>query len=298
MRPAKIVAIIIGVLLILISLGFLGSGGFLTWVGGHADSNGFLSIGQNHLSTGGYALVSPGLEVNIGSNGWLPGNGLVEIRATSSGSAPIFVGIAPTDEVAAYLSGVQYDEVTNLGWFFSSVNLQPHEGGAPASPPGQQSFWVAKQEGSGTQSVQWNVQSGNWTAVLMNADGSAPVSADLRLGAKLGFLLPLGIGLLAGGVVLLAVGIVLVVLGARRSRRPEQPGYAGGHPYGPPAYGPSPYGQAPYGQPPYGQPSSGQYAPPGYQPPAAGPAAPPEVPTAQAGAAAPERPPEGGADSV
>ena len=293
MRPAKIVAIVIGVLLILVSLGFLGSGGFLTWVGGHTDSDGFLSLAQNHLSTDGYALASPGLEVNLGSNGWLPGNGLVELRATSSGSAPIFVGIGPTDKVAAYLSGVQYDEVTNLGWFFSSVNLQPHEGGAPASPPGQQTFWVAKQEGSGTQSVQWNVQSGNWTAVLMNSDGSAPVSADLRLGAKLGFLLPLGIGLLAGGVVLLAVGIVLVVLGARRSRRPEQPGYPGGHTYGPPSYGPPPYGQPPYGQPP-----SGRYAPPPYQPPAHAPTAPAGAPDASPGAAGPDQSPEAGPSSV
>ena len=37
---------------------------------------------------------------------------------------------------------------------------------------GQKNFWAAKQEGTGTQSVEWAVQSGNWTAVLMNADGS------------------------------------------------------------------------------------------------------------------------------
>jgi hypothetical protein len=306
MRPAKIVAIVIGVILILISLGFLGAGGFLTWAGSHADANGFLSLTQNHLSTSGYALVSPGLEVNLGSSGWLPGNGLVEIRATSSGSAPIFVGIAPTDQATAYLSGVQYDEVTNLGWFFSSVDLVPHDGGAPPSPPGQQTFWVAKQEGSGTQSVQWNVQSGNWTAVLMNADGSASVSASLSLGARLGFLLPLGIGFLVGGVVLLAAGIVLVVLGARRSRKPE-PGYPGGHtyaqpphgqpPYGQPPYGQPQYGQPPYGQPPYGHPPSSQYAPPAYQPPPV-PAAPPATPAPPVGTAEQDQPPEAGSSSV
>ena len=257
MRPAKIVAIVIGVLLILISLGFLGSGGFLMWLGGRADSDGFLSVTQNHLSSSGYALASPNVELNFGSGDWLPGGGLVEIRATSSGTAPIFVGIGPSDQVAAYLNGVAYDEVTNLGWFHSSVDLVPHQGGAPASPPGQQAFWAAKQEGSGTQAVQWTVQSGSWTAVLMNADGSAPVSANLRLGARLGFLLPVGIGVTAAGVVLLAVGILLVALGARRSRRPVQPGYPGGPGYVPP--------QPLYGQP---QPPQGQYAPPPYQPPA------------------------------
>jgi hypothetical protein len=268
MRPAKIVAIVIGVLLILISLGFLGSGVFLTWIGARADNDGFLSITENHLSTSGYALTSPDLNLNFGSGDWLPGDGLVQIRATSSGTAPIFVGVAPSDQVAAYLSGVEYTEVTNLGWF-SSVDMIPHEGGSPASPPGQQTFWVARQEGSGTQTVRWNVQTGTWTAVLMNADGSASVSASVRLGARLGFLLPLGIGLTVAGVVLLAVGILLVVLGARRPRRPLQPGYPGGPAYGPP---PAPYGQ---GQPLYGQPQApyGQYVPPLYQPPAGQPPA-------------------------
>jgi membrane protein implicated in regulation of membrane protease activity len=274
MRPAKIVAIVIGVLLILISLGFLGSGVFLTWVGGHAESDGFLSVTENHLSTSGYALTSPDLNLNFGARSWLPGDGMVQIRATSSGTAPIFVGIAPSDQVAAYLSGVEHTEVTNLGWF-SSVDMIPFEGGAPASPPGQQTFWVAQQEGSGTQTVRWNVQSGNWTAVLMNADGSASVSAGVGLGVRLGFLLPLGIGLTVAGVVFLAVGILLVVLGARRPRRPLQPGYPGG-----PAYGPPPMGQPPYGQyapPPYQQPV-GQ--PPAGAPPAAAPAAPGEAPGA------------------
>lgn len=277
MRPAKIVAIVIGVLLILISLAFLGSGSFLTWLGSHTDSNGFLSFTDNHLSSSGYALTSPNVELKIGSSDWIPGGGFVEIRATSTGTAPIFVGIGPTDQVAGYLNGVAYDEVTNLGWFRSSVDLVHHEGGAPASAPGQQDFWAAKQEGTGTQSVEWAVQSGNWTAVLMNADGSAPVSANLRLGARLGFLLPLGIGLLVAGVVLLAVGILLVVLGARRPRRQAQPVYPGGPGYGPPHGQPPASPQTPYG------PGQQQYAPPPYQhplyqqPPHQPPAGPPPV---------------------
>lgn len=296
MRPAKIVAIVIGVLLILISLAFLGSGSFVTWLGGHTDSNGFLSITDNHLSSSGYALTSPNVELKFGSSDWIPGGGLVEIRATPSGTAPIFVGIGPTDQVAGYLNGVAYDEVANLGWFRSSVDLVHHEGGAPASAPGQQNFWAAKQEGTGTQSVEWAVQSGNWTAVLMNADGSAPVSASLRLGARLGFLLPLGIGLLVAGVVLLAVGILLVVLGARRPRPPVEPVYPGGPGYRPP------YGQPPAPpQTPYG-PGQQQYAPPPYKPPTAQPpaweppkqATPVQAPGAPSAPAGPDQPPEAG----
>ena len=156
----------------------------------------------------------------------------MRISATSSGPAPVFIGIGPTDAVAAYLEGVAYDEVTNLeilsSWFSSAAEYWHYDGGAPSAPPGQQTFWVAKQEGTGTQAVEWDVQGGSWTAVVMNADASAPVEASVSVGVRLGFLLPLGIGLTVFGVVLLAVGIVLVILGARRPRPPLQPGYPGG----------------------------------------------------------------------
>jgi uncharacterized membrane protein len=289
MRPAKIVAIVIGVLLIIIGLALLVPGILLLWVNGtQKDSGGFFSTSDRVLTSSGYALITPDVNLDIGSGNWIPGGGLVQIRATSSGTAPVFIGIGPTDQVAAYLDGVAYDEVTNLGFFSSSVQYSHHEGDAPSAPPGQQTFWVAKQEGTGTQTVQWNVQSGDWTAVLMNADATAPVNASVSLGARLGFLLPLGIGITVAGVVLLAVGIVLVILGARHPRRPLQPGYPGG----PAAYGTQPvppYQQppyAPYAPPPYPQPPQQQvpYQPPpaqqqpGYQPPPYQP--PPPVPPA------------------
>jgi uncharacterized membrane protein len=296
MRPAKIVAIVIGALLILVGIGVLTPGIIVLSINGsYKDSSGFFSTSDRALSSSGYALVTPDVKLNIGSGDWIPGGGLVQIRATSSGTAPVFIGIGPTDQVNAYLSGVAYDEVTNLGWFSSSVQYRHYDGGAPSAPPGQQTFWVAKEEGQGTQTVQWNVHSGDWTAVVMNADATAPVEADVSLGARLGFLLPLGIGLTVAGVVLLAVGIVLVVLGARRSRPPLQPGYPGGAPYGPQPQPPyqQPYG--PYSQPPYQPPPP--YQQPPYQPPIAetpGPATSPPVapPTDQPGEPPTDQPSE------
>ncbi len=233
MRPAKIVAIVIGVLLILVGIGVLIPGIIVLSINGsYKDSNGFFSTSDRTLTSSGYALVTPDVSLNVGSGDWLPGGGLVRISATSSGPAPVFIGIGPTDAVAAYLEGVAYDEVTNLeilsSWFSSAAEYWHYDGGAPSAPPGQQTFWVAKQEGTGTQTVEWDVQGGNWTAVVMNADASAPVEASVSVGVRLGFLLPLGIGLTVFGVVLLAVGIVLVILGARRPRPPLQPGYPGG----------------------------------------------------------------------
>ena len=253
MRPAKIVAIIVGVLLIMIGLALLVPGSIVLWLNGAGDSQGYINTSTHSLESGGYALVTPNIKLELGSGDWIPGDWAVQIKATSTGDTPLFVGMGSTADVAGYLSGVAYDEVTNIGWFASGgTDYQSSAGGAaPATPPGQQTFWAAKQEGLGTQTLQWPIRSGDWTVVLMNADGSPAVSADVSLGAHLGFLLPLGVGLTVGGVVLLAVGILLVVLGARRSRKPAPaaPGYPAGQP---------PYGQPPYGQPPYGAP----YSPP------------------------------------
>ena len=291
MRPAKIVAIVIGVLLVIIGLALLVPGSLLLWVDGtQKDSGGFFSTSGRALTSSGYALTTPDVKLDLGSGNWIPGGGLVQIKVTSNGTAPVFVGIGPTDQVATYLNGVAYDEVTNLGWFSSSVQYRHFEGGAPSTPPGQQTFWVAKQEGQGPQTLQWGVQGGDWTALIMNGDASTPVSASVSLGARLGFLLPLGIGITIGGVILLAVGILLIVLGARRPRQQVPPGYPGGPGY----YGAAqpPYQQPPYQQPPYRQPPYEPYAPPPYQAPVPPPSQPGPGPAPYVPPAAPAEPPQ------
>jgi hypothetical protein len=274
MRPAKIVAIVIGALLILIGIGLLVPGSLLLWLNNAGrDGQGFFMTSTRSLGSEGYALTTPEVDLGMGPGDWVPagGVGTLRIRATSPGGDPVFIGIGPADEVSAYLDGVAYDEVTNLGWFSSSVEYRTYAGGAPPAPPGQQTFWIVKQEGLDTQTLEWDLQGGNWTAVLMNADASAPVDARVSLGAHFDILLPIGIGMTVAGVVLLAVGIVLIVLGARRPRKPSQPEYAGASPGAQP-YGAYPQAPGPYSPPPGQYPSSGQYAPPpGQYPPGAQP---------------------------
>jgi hypothetical protein len=64
------------------------------------------------------------------------------------------------------------------------------------------------------------VRDGDWSVVLMNADGSRGVAADVDLGAKLSFLLWVAIGLLIGGVLVTGGSAALIVLAAR-TRRPQ-----------------------------------------------------------------------------
>jgi len=225
MRPAKVVSIVFGVLLVLIGLALVLPGGFLLWLHDtQRDSEGFYNTSNRVLTTEAYALVTP--NVDLGSEpwswSWVPRGetAAVHIRAESTSGVPLFMGIGPTDRVDAYLSGVAYDEVEVDGFapWRSSVDYRHSAGGAPATAPGQQDFWVATREGTGDQTLEWAVQGGNWTAVIMNADGSARVSTSVSLGARFGGLLYIAIGITAGGVILLGLGVLLIALGARRPR--------------------------------------------------------------------------------
>ncbi len=45
-------------------------------------------------------------------------------------------------------------------------------GGPPQGPPTAQHFWAVSASGVGQQTVTWEVREGDWSVVLMNADGS------------------------------------------------------------------------------------------------------------------------------
>jgi len=61
---------------------------------------------------------------------------------------------------------------------------------------------------------------GDWSVVVMNADGSLGVDADISAGASVPFLNELGWTALGSGSFALVVGIALLVAGARRPQDP------------------------------------------------------------------------------
>ena len=91
------------------------------------------------------------------------------------------------------------------------------------APPGTRRFWAARAAGAGTQTLVWPVEDGDWSVVVMNADGSPGVRVHLSAGAKVAFVFRVGLGLAIGGALLLILGIVLIVLGARLGRRAPPP---------------------------------------------------------------------------
>ena len=223
--PRRIVAIVLGSLGAVVGIGLLIAG--LVLVLAHAtlrDSAGFYTSPTERLTTTTRALTSEGLAI-----GAADGAGIawatdaapvrVRVRAASADGRPIFVGIARERSVDAYLRGVAHEEVTDVRGFPFSTETVRRPGRSTPAAPARQRFWAASATGRGTQTAEWKVGEGRWAVVVMNADGRAGVATDLSVGASAGWLLWLGLGLLAAGLLSTAGGGTAIWAGLRE--RPD-----------------------------------------------------------------------------
>jgi hypothetical protein len=132
----------------------------------------------------------------------------------------VFIGIGPLSDVRAYLGGAAYDEIRDVRPG-GDVRYRRIDGSGEVAPPVDQDFWVASASGAGTQELIWDLEEGTWTAVLMNANGSPGVIADVTVGARSPAILPVGVALLVFGVFLMVLAVIVIVLAATVGRRAE-----------------------------------------------------------------------------
>ena len=226
MSAGRVSLIVLGSIGVLFGLALLVGGGSLLWADRTQREDGYLTTPTERFATPTYALTRTRLEVDTGGGGWVLNEswfGTVRIRGESSGDKTLFIGIGPQAEVARYLGTVAHANVQDIDFDPFRVTYLSVSGDAPQAPPTEQSFWAASASGVGTQTLTWKVREGDWTVVLMNADGSRGVAADVDLGAKLSFLLWVAIGLLVGGVLVSVGSAALIVLAARTRPRPPAP---------------------------------------------------------------------------
>ena len=122
--------------------------------------------------------------------------------------------------LARYLAGMPVERVTALDvdpWVLSA-RIRP--GSARQGAPARQRFWAAAAGGATHASVDWRMRDGEYSLVVMNADGTRGVRASGRLAVTMPRLAPFSVVGVAIGLALLAGGIAAPVAGARsRPRR-------------------------------------------------------------------------------
>ena len=220
MKPGRIAAVVIGVLLALPALALFVSGAVLTV--GYAterDDGGYFDATLDRLSTATAAITTG--EADLRADPGPPDRVLdfvdfsVRIKATGiDEGSELFIGIGPEADVETYLSGVARDEIRDVEPD-GDVDYRSIPGTAVPAPPAEQGFWVASASGVGTQELIWEFSEGSWAAVLMNADASPGILAEVTVGVRSGALLPIALSILVAGALLLAVAVVIIVVAAR-----------------------------------------------------------------------------------
>ena len=219
-RGARIALIVTGAMTGLLAAGLLAVGGVALWGESEKDGDGYLATDSHHLAASTHAFASESLDVDLDRAGWLMDRedfGDVRLEVAPRGDEPVFVGIAPTDQVSRYLAGVGHTSVSDVdSWPFEvSYDERSVTGDRRPAPPGEQRLWAASVEGAGTQTLEWDVEDGDWSVVVMNADGSRGVDADVAAGAKVPFLSEIGWTAMGTGAVLMVAAAGLLILGIR-----------------------------------------------------------------------------------
>ncbi|MBP2266116.1 hypothetical protein J3A64_001580 [Pseudarthrobacter sp. PvP004] len=241
-KPGHIVLLVVGIVLSLLGVTMAAAGAAAAWLASSQDDGAFFTSPTERYTVSSRALVSPQLDaVGEGTPERLPFDvGTLRLRATATEAGrEVFIGIAPQNEVDGYLAGVHHTELREVKFQPFRPVYRDVPGSSPPAAPGAQQFWAASASGPGEQELTWNIAPGNWTVVVMNADASGGVSADLQAGFRSDLIKPAAMGLLFAGVLAILIGVPLLVLGAVGLGR------AGGSPGQPPSTSAAAQGPAP-----------------------------------------------------
>lgn len=219
MRARSITMLILGILFSMLGIGLLFGGIGASWVNSLQNDGGYLTSPSERFDVNSSAIISAGPD-NMRDDAYpgpLPFDvGSIRISAASANAdKEIFVGIAPRSDVERYLSGANYSELLDVSFRPFHVEYRETQGAQQPPLPSGQDFWATSASGSGEQELDWNIEPGNWSVVIMNADASPDIRADLQAGFRSELFGPIAAGLLAAGAILLVIGVPLLIFGAQ-----------------------------------------------------------------------------------
>jgi hypothetical protein len=224
---SKILSLLLGCFVIFISLGMFAGGGVILWSqSANTADDGYVYAGQMRLNADSYAVIDNEIHPEV-ENGWRPFTikevVSIKVKATSNNGKPVFIGVATKQSALPYFVGVNVDKLV-LGdsapkWHFDyypTLTYQSLPGGSPQTPPTSQHFWTAQASGSGAQTLTWTPSTGDYWLVVMNADGSKVLDANVQIGVRLDFFSWTGVWMILGGIILALGGVAIIYFGVIR----------------------------------------------------------------------------------
>jgi hypothetical protein len=215
MRIASIIAASVAGLF---SLGLLAAGGLLLWGDSQKDEQGYLSTAGHRFHTETAALATDNIDLDLdGLDAVIDKDryGTIRVQVDPRADKPVFVGIAPTHDVRRYLRGTSHELVNDISYHPFDVDYDAQPGTSLPLAPAAQHFWAASDHGAGPRTLTWDVEDGDWSVVVMNADGSRGVDAGVSAGADVPFLATVGWGVTIGGLVLLVIAATTTIVAIR-----------------------------------------------------------------------------------
>lgn len=165
------------------------------------------------VTSDGYAVVTaPGLLSIYGAT--------LHVRAAGEdASQDLFVGVGHADDVDSYVGKVRRAEITSVP-VLSSLDVHEVQGPLrPRAAPAALDWWAAASRPGAQTSVVWPMTDGHFVVVVMNADASSPVTADISIGITIHGMFATAMIIVAVGAALIVGGLTMIVLrGRRRSR--------------------------------------------------------------------------------
>lgn len=193
-------------------------GGYIWWDRANVDSEGFVTSDTVEMESDAYAVIGGPIEIDEDVEGALRWMDIGGIKVEGTNNDPhkgSFIGIGDEADVEAYLADVEYDEITEMEPFpkFDDVEYERHPGNSVPADPTSQTFWAASAHGDGTQTLEWEMETGDYWVVLMNEDGTAGINVDVEMAVEVPrMLLSTGIAMVICGIVAVIGGTVVVVL--------------------------------------------------------------------------------------
>ncbi len=164
------------------ALFFVAVSGFAFYGELQKDDAGYLATDSHRFATDRSAIASEAMDFDAKVTDF-DGYGKVRLQAESNAGEPVFVGIASAEDADEYLAGTDHARVSELDYMPFDADYDEHKAARGPAAPAAQDIWKASSQGDGKQTVTWDAEHGDWTVVVMNADGSPRVDADVSAGA-------------------------------------------------------------------------------------------------------------------